>query len=525
MVKSWWKLLKANKLLFLFLILFVLFLLLTRGIKLDWGEGYFFNPDENNMARGVVNMAAENLDPEFYAYGQFPLLLSYLTNKLAGNREITFSQAVMSLRFWSAIFSCLTVLIGYYLGKKMFSKKGAAIYAVMLIFAPGLIQASHFGTTESILAFSLICLTYLGFAFIDNQQGLLPWILLGVVAALAFSSKVSAGFMIAPCLVFLIPFTRKKSTALKGCVLFLFVFVGLSILFSPIYFLRFEEVRSTINYERSVALGSPVVFYTRQFLGSFPVIFQFTKIFPWIMGLTGFTIFLLSLPSFTKHLLKKYSLKVIIPFFPGFVWFVANAFMFTKWTRFMTPLLPLLFLPVAWMVNKILADKRKLLAAVLLFSSILPGILYLEIYLMDDVRIRASNWINGNFSLNSLAISEGGNVIDIPINKRSDIEIVSFDFYSIEDDIDQQEKLLNIFNDCDYIIVPSRRIFANHHEDKFPFVSSYYKMLNQKYRLLKEFKSLSPVGEFLLGSDLASEETWTVFDHPTIRIYENLNRN
>jgi 4-amino-4-deoxy-L-arabinose transferase-like glycosyltransferase len=524
MVKSWWKLLKANKFLFLFLILFAFFLLLTRGIKLDWGEGYFFNPDENNMARGVVNMRGEDLDPEFYAYGQFPLLLSYLTNKLAGSREVMFSQAVMSLRFWSAMFSCLSVLMGYYLGKKMFSKKGAAVYAVMLIFAPGLIQAAHFGTTESIMAFSLICLTYLGFTFINNQQSLSHWILFGVVAALAFSSKVSAGFMIVPCLVFLIPFIRKKSAALKGCVAFLLVFISLSILFSPIYFLKFEEVRSTINYERGVALGSPVVFYTRQFLGSLPIVFQFTKIFPWTMGLTGFTVFILSLPFFVKHLVKKHSLKVIIPFFPGFIWFLANAFMFVKWTRFMTPLLPLLFLPVAWAINKIL-DKRKLLAVVLLFFSILPGILYLEIYLTNDVRIRASNWINGHFSLNSRAISEGGNVVDIPINKRSDIEIVSFDFYSIEDDIDQQEKLLNVFNDCDYVIVPSRRIFANHHEGKFPFVSSYYKKLNQKYKLLKEFKSLGPVGEFLLGSDLASEETWTVFDHPTIRIYENLDRN
>lgn len=524
MVKSWWNSLKANKFLLLFLVFFVFFLFLARGIKLDWGEGYFFNPDENNMARGVMNMRDEDLDPEFYAYGQFPLLLSYLTNKLAGAREITFSQAVMSLRFWSVMFSCSTVLIGYFLGKKIFSKKGAAIYAVLLIFAPGLIQASHFGTTESIMAFSLACLTYLGFTFINNQQSLLHWILLGVVAALAFSSKVSAGFIIAPCLVFLIPFIRKKSTALKGCVVSLLIFIGLSILFSPIYFLKFDEVLSTVNYERSVALGSSAVFYTRQFFTSLPVLFQFTKIFPWIMGLTGFIIFVLSLPFFIKHLVEKYSFKVFIPFFPGFVWFVANAFMYVKWTRFMTPLLPLLFLPVAWIVIRVF-DKRNLLAVLLLFFSILPGILYLEIYITDDVRIRASDWINNNFSLNSQAITEGGNVVDIPLNKRSDIEIINFDFYSVEDDIDQQEELLEVFEDSDYVIVPSRRVFANHDKDRFPFINSYYENLNQKYKLIKEFKPLGPLGEFLLGSDLASEETWTVFDHPTIRIFENPNRN
>ncbi len=523
MVKSWWNLLKANKFLLLFLVFFVFFLLLTRGIKLDWGEGYFFNPDENNMARGVVNMTDENLDPDFYAYGQFPLLLSYLTNKLAGSREIMFSQAVMSLRFWSVMFSCLTVLAGYFLGKKLFSKKGAAIYTVMLVFAPGLIQAAHFGTTESIMTLSLVCFTYLGFTFINNQQTLLHWILVGIVAALAFSSKVSAGFMIAPCLVF-IPFIKNKSTCLKGCVVSLLVFIVLLILFSPIYFLKFDEVRSTVNYERSVALGSSAVFYTRQFFGSVPVVFQFTKIFPWIMGLTGFIAFVLSLPFFVKHLVKEYSLKVFVPFFPGFVWFVANAFMYVKWTRFMTPLLPLLFLPVAWIVVRAM-EKRNLLAALFLFFSILPGILYLEIYIMNDVRIRASDWINNNFSLNSQVISEGGNVVDIPLNKRSDIEITSFDFYSIEDDIGQQEKLLEIFEDSDYVIVPSRRIFANHNQDQFPFINSYYMMLNQKYKLIKEFKPMGPLGEFLLGNDLVSEETWTVFDHPTIRIYENPKRN
>lgn len=56
------------------LIFIVLFLvIITRFIGLNWGNGYFFHPDENNMASAVSRLKPDNLDPDFYAYGQFPL--------------------------------------------------------------------------------------------------------------------------------------------------------------------------------------------------------------------------------------------------------------------------------------------------------------------------------------------------------------------------------------------------------------------------------------------------------------------
>ena len=71
---------------------------------------------------------------------------------------------------------------------------------------------------------------------------------------------------------------------------------------------------------------------------------------------------------------------------------------------------------------------------------------------------------------------------------------------------------------------PSRRIFANFLRlpDQYPITYNFYKNLlegNHAFVLVKEFKVFNSWQEVLLGSDLSSEETWTVFDHPTIRLF------
>ena len=100
---------------------FLLILLLTfatRFIGLTWGNGYYFHPDENNMAIALSQLKLSDLNPHFFAYGQFPLYLGFFSLK-AINIPNDFNNSILILRFWSAIFSVLAILVIYFISQKL----------------------------------------------------------------------------------------------------------------------------------------------------------------------------------------------------------------------------------------------------------------------------------------------------------------------------------------------------------------------------------------------------------------------
>ena len=125
----------------------------------------------------------------------------------------------------------------------------------------------------------------------------------------------------------------------------------------------------------------------------------------------------------------------------------------------------------------------------------------------------------------SVILSEGGNVVDIPVENINSFKVTNFDFYSLEDGLKNNERLDGLISQADYILIPSRRVFANlsKGEEDYPQTNSYYQRLfsgELGFIKYKEFRTFSPLEELFLGSDLTSEETWTVFDRPTIRLYK-----
>ena len=80
-----------------------------------------------------------------------------------------------------------------------------------------------------------------------------------------------------------------------------------------------------------------------------------------------------------------------------------------------------------------------------------------------------------------------------------------------------QQELKEHIKKADYIFVPSRRIFINHSKEKYPLLNKYYEDLFSGKLGFKK------IAEFSSGlNDEQAEETWTVFDHPVIRIYKRV---
>jgi hypothetical protein len=507
----------SKKNFFLLTTLLVFITIITRFWNLNWSSGFEFHPDENNMINAVLSLNKNNLSPNFFAYGQFPLYLTYFTTPKHDPPTIQ-----LTLRFWSAFFSVLSIFIFYLIGKKVFkSTKLSLIFSLLIIFTPGLIQLAHFGTTESILIFVFAANIYLSFLFYDHPQNLNLLFFVGLVSGIGIATKISALiFLTSFCFTFLFLFIQEPKKFLNLIPKFsFFILITLifSVIFSPYNLINFSKFLSSMKYEIGVANGSIPVFYTRQFINSIPYLFQFQKIFPYTNGIFIFIFGFIGFGIIIKKFLQEHKLNpyLLITLFSSLIYFLYQGQLFAKWTRFMSPIFFIAPFLSLFFFKKI---KNRLLQSIFIFLAILPGAyFFINTYIYSDTRIQATKWINQNIPISSYVLSEGGNVADIPLYD-SKININNFDFYTLDQNQSTKE-LSNLINKSDYIFIPSRRVFNNQNNPFFPLSQNYYQSLfsgNLRFSLIKTF---SKSNSLFLNTENA-EETWSVFDNPTIRIFK-----
>lgn len=594
-------------------IVLVLLLLYTRFAGGSWGFPYPMHPDERNMANAVQNLncnvkcqmsnvqcLSQCFNPHFFAYGQFSLYLGYLLIKIfhlflrdaAGS--INFSEAVMALRTISAVSSVLNafflmLIIRLFLEKKYLkSYEIIMIVFLVLIFSPYFIQLSHFGTTESLLMFFYTAIIFISLKimYAKNIKRLISFAPL--MAGLAIATKLSSLiFVLIPLVVFLYrdltarkgKFFNKIQKSIGHIIFFAALSFFFFFLFSPHNLISLNDFLSTFHYESDVATGMAKVFYTRQFVLSTPVLFQVTKIFPYVLGWPQFILFF-----FGFLFLSWRNAKLNLLRFSFTLYFLPTAFLFAKWTRFVSPVFPimsifaLLFLIEVY--KKLIANQRlntkslglflkselrlaDIFFALLLFLTLIPGIAFMRIYLSPDVRFTSSKWVYENMPAKSYILSETANVVDIPVSSQLTKTLrdfpaytyISFNFYDLDENPRLEMDMQNHLAKADYIFVPSRRVFYNHTcyrqmtnekleiknfykieesacqkiEKKYPKLNKYYNDLFRGrlgFRQVAKFTSFPRIEFFgkkiIEFPDEDAEETWTVFDHPVIRIYKRI---
>lgn len=502
------------------IITFILFfsILFTRFVKINWGDGNYFHPDENNMARAITNFSSKSLDPNFYAYGQFPLYIVYFVIKAIiywfnpiSEFSISFISSVFGLRFLSAIASYLSVYYFYLFSKKIFKNyRDQIIFLFLIIFNPGLIQLAHFGTTESLLVFVFAFnLYYAQYIYSNKKINYNLLFLISLVNGIGIASKISSIILMGPILLALV--FKKKFIHTTYYILLTTIF---TCLLTPYSLINLKEFLSSMKYETGVASGSIKVFYTNQFLHSIPYWFQTKNIFPYVSGLPVFVYSFFGLFSIFKK--KNFKPQFLLFLIPALVYFLYFGQLYTKWVRFMSPIFFIFPLLATFYLIKI---KSRQLLIILGSLAILPGILYSYMYLQPDIRTTASKWMANNIHADSKILSEAGNVVDIPVSSNRSFYVNNFDFFSLDENKQNSDELNSIVAESDYIIVPSRRVFKNQKGPKFPNSDKYYKELFSGKLGFSLVKSFQVPNYFLLNPENA-EETWTVFDQPKIRIYE-----
>ncbi|MDO9028560.1 MAG: glycosyltransferase family 39 protein, partial [Candidatus Roizmanbacteria bacterium] len=369
-------------------------LVYSRFTNLGWGLPYPMHPDERNMGNALqslkcefsIRQLADCFNPHFFAYGQFPLYLGYLLIwilkgfKNFGTMIISFEEAVISLRVISAMASVINAIIIIKIIKNIIKKNSyllSFISYLLVIFSPFFIQFSHFGTTESLLMLFYSLIIYLSMQLLKRRTTYeVVW--LALVSGLAIATKVSSIIFIAVPLITILSSLRSWDRY-KNLIKFGLLTTIFMTLFSPHNLINFRDFASSIRFESDVALGRVMVFYTRQFFNTVPVWFQLMKIFPYALG---WAVFILGSLGVLGGLGWK-DRKINLLRFAILVYFIPNAFLFAKWSRFMAPVFPLM---LALAILFLLEIRIKIIKIIIVIIAILPGIAYLSVYQNPDVR-------------------------------------------------------------------------------------------------------------------------------------------
>lgn len=513
-----------------------------------------------------------NVNPHFFSYGQFPLYLAFVSDQLAkpifsltqhskavdpAYLSTDFRSAMFWLRFWSALSSTLAVLLVYGIARDILvrNENSGNIAAVIAAFTPGLIQAAHFGTTESLLTFFFLASIFLSIKIVQNAQNASPtrffrqntkfFILLSLCTGLALGSKLTGLFLLpAPLLVLLMLFVKRivgnTSMRLKCAWTGTLFFIGaLMILGSVVVglvssfynLLEYENFKSAVfGYEADVATGRYKTFYTQQFVNTTPILFQLEKVFPYALGWPTLLLGLGGAVGVGWYLKRAKRLQMLILFVPSLLYFFPHALLYAKWTRFMTPMFPVFAICASLAISRF----PQYVKTFLLILAILPGLAFMSIYASEDSRVQATRWILKNIPKQSYILFETANVVDIPLGGSQfvappeyNLTTISFDFYHLDENPSLLPQLLQYLADTDYIFIPSRRIFANYYlrESKnFPLLTKYYQLLfsgKLGFEKVTEIASYPRLGPWVFPDENA-EETFTVFDHPVVRIYKKV---
>jgi hypothetical protein len=222
---------------------------------------------------------------------------------------------------------------------------------------------------------------------------------------------------------------------------------------------------------------------------------------------------------------KNYTLLLI-----AFLALFLQAFFFAKWTRYMVPTLPFVYVIIAVVVGEEwgrLIKKHKIAKGALFltaFFSLVFLFSYVKTVLFDtDTRIQALNFALLNIPQDRKILSEVYDLGILPFNTYFP-SITLFNFYNLDSSKDTNP--YPALSSYDFIILPSQRLVHTRLEKKdiFPNGHEFYsRLFSGRLGFDKIYET--PCDVFCkilyLGDPVFNlEETANVFDRPTVFIFK-----
>lgn len=519
--------------------------------------------------------AASPLNPHFFAYGSFPLyllaamgnILSHISPALANFANLTLTGRVLN-----ALFDTGTILLIGWLGLLLTSDRTpgrryawsvALLAAALVAFTPLQVQLSHFYTVDTMLLF-FVTLTILACVVLVDTDNPVRWSLIaGLGFGLALATKFSAAPLAVPLFVALAMrwYRRGFFSILEPLIYSLCAAVVTFLIAMPYALLDKTEFIQQVAEQGDLARGLLDLPYVRQFAGTTPFIYQAQNMVLWGMGLT---LGLASIAGFLWLCWRVWK-RGAGPWLVVLSWVIVYGFItctfYVKFMRYMLPLYPFLTLMAASALIALLKFSRQraevlnlsgagsstlvsgfvrflphAVIVIVLAGTIFQGLALLNIYSQPNTRIQASRWIFDHLKPGSvLTYEQWDDALPVAIDNHdsSIYKQASYidasghpqqglDLYG-DDTTAKAQQLAQILPTVDAITMASDRLDKSipRLPGRYPLTIHYYQLLfsgQLGFHLAAQFENHPNLLGITLN-DSSADESYSVFDHPTSRIF------
>ena len=500
-----------------------------RFYGLDWDRGYLFHPDERKILLVVSGLAlpssvseffspASPLNPQFFAYGSFPI---YLLKAFSGfaptvGFAVPWSDphlAGLALlgRALSGAFDLGTLALIFFLARRLYAARVGLIAAACGAVTVLSIQLSHFYAVDTVLTFFVVATVFLAVRFAASGKRV-DALLMAVAFGLAMATKVTAAPLIVPmgvavakargsgdhkdpktqsknlrAFVFsrLMPVWRTRKTLAKmfGVALVVFIVTQPYALLDPIQYV------SQIGTESLVARGWLDYPYTRQFAGTIPFLYQIWQSSVWGMSVPLGILAWGGSALFIWQWWQRRDWQSGLVLSWALVYFLLIGAQYAKYPRYLLPLAPFLFLMAAAALSHLASRVSRLtfyvLFTVALICASAYSLAFVSIYSREHPWLQISDWIYQNIPSQSvIAIEHWDDALPVSLRAVGDAHDPTeyreqiLPMYDA-DNAAKLQTLVDILSTSDYVVLASPRLYATitRLPQRYPISSRYYHLL------------------------------------------------
>ena len=551
--------------------------LALRLYGLNWDQGNSFHPDERQILFHVTALSWPNslaqfldpvnspLNPHFFAYGSFPLYLLATAGNILAHFDpnvTTLANLTLVGRVFSAIFDCGTILLAAWLAllladdttpHRRYAWSLALLSAILVAFTPLQLQLSHFYAVDTLLLF-FITLTVLACVALAKTDAPIRWSLVaGLGYGLALATKFSAAPLIVPIMVALLLRWNKHglSSALLSLLLILCVTAAIFLITMPYALLDWRNFVQQLSIQGDLARGYLDLPYVRQFAGTIPYLYEAQNMIFWGMGVTLGLAAFAGLLWLCWHVWQRNAHLWLIILSWVLVYGAITGDFFVKFMRYMLPIYPFLTLMAAALLLSFLPRdqaasqslQRKALTYLPVFAIVLvllgtmfQGLALLNVYSQPNTRIQASQWIYDHVKPGSvLTYEQWDDPLPVAVGNQTPAiykqatytdangqQLTGLDLYG-DDTTDKARQLANLLPTINVITMATDRLDKSIPRLPFhyPLTIHYYQLLfsgQLGFHLAVQFENRPNLLGLTLD-DSNADESYSVFDHPTARIF------
>ncbi|GCE17466.1 hypothetical protein KDK_12660 [Dictyobacter kobayashii] len=433
----------------------------------------------------------------------------------------------------------------------------ALLAAALQVFIPLHLQLSHFYAVDTLLAFFVVLTIFACVMWVDSQRPFLWAGLAGVAYGLAMATKFSAAPLVFSLLIAGWLRWRQRRDFFDFAVDFFWAAILMVFVFfftQPYALMDMPNFIQQVSEQGSLVRGSLDLPYVRQFVGTLPFIYQGQNLLLWGMGITAGVSAIagcLWLLWFLRRNLNSSWLIVI-------VWVVVYGGIvgsfYVKFMRYLLPIYPFLTVIAAAFLVVLLqrigqfdhhymerfAWLKPCLQALLLFiilgGTIFQGLALLNVYSEPNTRIQASNWIYQHIAPGSvLTYEQWDDALPFPVGKHTPEQYTQatymdsngqsttgLDLYG-DDTQAKAQQLATLLPTVNVIAMPTDRLDKSipRAPERYPLTIRYYQLLfsgQLGFHLAAQFENHPHLFGITLD-DSSADESYSVFDHPTARIF------